>query len=335
VPRRWTLHGLNNGTIFGLTRSGVTTLPRAVSYGIGNAGTWLAWRLMRQTRAAIADNLTAVFPNESRASLEQRARGVLRAYAYDVIDFIRALAAPPETLDNVFEYRVQDARMVVDLLAQGRGLILLSGHYGNWEAGGAFLRRVVHVPLTIMAKTEADPEVNRHRREIRELLGMESIEIGKSLDTALQIRRRLAENHVVAFLMDRHIGRDRVAVNFFGRQAWFLQTPVLMGFMTGAPLLPCFIERIGPSKFRVLATEPIIVRRDRPREQSIAEAAQTFATHLEARVRAHPHLWYHFYRYWDAQDAAAEPDGGSASQKSEVRSQKTSDEGGSKIRHGF
>ncbi len=271
--------------------------------------------MMTQTRAAIADNLSAVFPDASSASLERRARGVLGSYAYDVIDFIRTLSAPPEMLDEIFEYRPQDARMVVDILAQGRGLILLSGHYGNWEAGGVFLRRVVHVPLTIMAKTEADPEVNRQRREIRELLGIDSIEIGKSLDTALQIRRQLADNHVVAFLMDRHIGRDRVEVSFLGRRAWFLKTPALMGFMTGAPLLPCFIERIAPSRFLVQATEPIIVRRDRPRDESIADAAQTFATHLEARVRAHPHLWYHFYRYWDAQQAATDPDGGGASQK--------------------
>jgi lauroyl/myristoyl acyltransferase len=279
-------------------------LPRAVSYGIGNAGTWLAWRLMAQTRAAIADNLTAVFPGESSASLQRRAREMLRAYAYDVIDFIRALSMPPAVLDGVFDYHPADAKMIVDILAQGRGLILLSGHYGNWEAGSAFLRRVVNVPLTIMAKTEADPDVNRQRREIRELLGIESIEIGKSLDTALQIRRRLAANHVVAFLMDRHIGRDRVAVNFLGRRAWFLKTPVLMGFMTGAPLVPCFIERTAPARFRVLAGTPIVVARDRPRDEAIADGAQTFASQLEARVREHPELWYHFYRYWDAQDDA-------------------------------
>jgi KDO2-lipid IV(A) lauroyltransferase len=301
MPRRWTLHGLNNGTIFGATRRGVTTLPRSVSYGIGNAGTWLAWRLMSRTRAAVADNLTAIFPGESSASLERRARGVLRAYAYDVIDFLRALTAPPAALDGMFDYHPRDARMIVDILAQGRGLILVSGHYGNWEAGSVFLRRVVPVPLTVMAKTEADPDVNRQRREIRELLGVESIEIGKSLDTALQIRRRLAGNHVVAFLMDRHIGRDRIAVNFLGRQAWFLKTPALMGFMTGAPLVPCFIERAAPGRFRVLAGTPIVVPRDRPRDDAIAGAAQAFASQLDARVREHPELWYHFYRYWDAQ----------------------------------
>jgi KDO2-lipid IV(A) lauroyltransferase len=279
----------------------VTVLPRAVSYAIGDAATWLAWRLMRQTRAAIADNLSAVFPGESSSALERRARGVLRTYARDVIDFIRALSAPQAAMSELFDHLAADAQLFIDILAQGRGLILVSGHYGNWEIGGVFLRRVVHVPLTIMAKTEADPEVNRQRREIRDLLGIESIEIGQSLDTALQIRRRLAANHVVAFLVDRHIGRDRVEVRFLGRRAWFLKTPVLMGFMTGAPLVPCFIERVAPGRFQVRAGTPIAVSRDRPRDEAIAEAAQALTGQLDARVRAHPELWYHFYRYWDAQ----------------------------------
>jgi lauroyl/myristoyl acyltransferase len=307
IPRRWTLHGLNNGMIFGATCRGVAVLPRAVSYAIGDVGTWLAWRLMRETRGAIADNIRAIFPDESERSLQRRAREMLGAYARDVIDFIRALRAPATGRQALFDYRPEDAQLFHDLLAKGRGIILVSGHYGNWEVGGVFLRRIVNLPLTIMAKTEPSLEVNRLRREIRDLLGVDTIEVRKSLDTALQIRRRLADNHVVAILMDRHLGRDRVEVQFLGRQAWFLKTAPLMGFMTGAPLVPCFIERIAPGLFRVRPGTPIIVARDRPREEAIAIAAQDFADQLSTRVRAHPELWYHFYRYWDAQRDAGDP----------------------------
>jgi len=160
----------------------------------------------------------------------------------------------------------------------------------------------VNLPLTIMARTESNADVNRLRRQIRDLLGVDTIEVRKSLDTALQIRRRLADNHVVAILMDRHLGRDRVEVRFLGRRAWFLKTAPLMGFMTGAPLVPCFIERMAPGRFRVRPGTPIEVARDRPREEAIAIAAQDFADQLSTRVRAHPEFWYHFYRYWDAQN---------------------------------
>jgi KDO2-lipid IV(A) lauroyltransferase len=277
-------------------------LPRWVSYSIGHVGTWLAWRLLAETRAAIADNLRPMFLEESLPARERRARTMLGAYAADVIDFIRALKTPDGELRTLFSYTEADDRLFLDLHAQGRGIIVVSGHYGNWEAGALFLRRVVKQRVAVVALAEANPEVNRLRREIRELIGTDTIEVGRSLDTALRIRRRLADNHIVAILMDRPLGRDRVEVEFLGRRASILKTPALMGFMTGAPLLPCFMERMGAGRFKVRAGVPIFVDRARPRDQAVQAAAQAFATQLGARVREHPEYWYHFYRYWDAQE---------------------------------
>ncbi len=300
IRRRWTLHGLNNGAIFSATYHGVGFLPRWMSYTIGRAGTWIAWRLMRETRAAIADNLRPLFPGETARGLEIRARKTLAAYACDVIDFIRSLRAPDADLHTLFDHSPDDSQMILDLLRNERGLILVSGHYGNWEVGAVFIRRIVKIPITIIAMAEDNPTVNRLRREIRAAVGAETIEVGQSLETALQIRRRLAANGLVAVLMDRHVGRDRVEVEMFGRGASFLRTPALMAFMTGAPLLPCFIERLRPGRFKVRAGVPIFVDRNRPRDEAIQRAAQDFADQLSVRIRARPECWYHFYRYWDA-----------------------------------
>ena len=306
MPRRWTLHGLNNGVIFTLTCRGVSLLPRRVSYAIGHVGTWLAWRLMSGTREAVADNLRALFPGEDQRRLERRSLTTLRAYAQDVIDFLRALEISPRGARALFEARDQDLELFRTLLARQRGIILVTGHYGNWEIGSVFMRHVFEVPLTIVAMAEANEEVNRIRREIRERLGTETIEVRKSFDTALQIRRRLAENGIVAMLMDRHLSRDRVEVNFLGRRALFLGAPALMGYLADAPLVPCFIERLGKARFSVQPGEPIFVSRDLPREEAIQEATQRFADQLAARVRARPHQWYHFYPYWRAQSEGYE-----------------------------
>ena len=299
IRRRWTLHGLNNGAIFSATYRGVGFLPRWLSYCIGRAGTWIAWRLMPATRAAIADNLRPLFPGEGASALESRARQTLAAYANDVIDFIRSLRATGSELDVLFDYSSGDSRLIHDLLKDGRGLILVTGHYGNWEVGSVFIRRVVGIPLTVIAMAEANPTVDRLRRDIRSLVGADTIEVGQSLDTALQIRRRLAANGLVAMLMDRHIGRDAVDVDFLGRRASFLRTPVLMAFATEAPLLPCFIERLRPGRFLVRAGTPIVLDRKKPRDEAIQAAAQDFANQLGTRVRQRPECWYQFYRYWD------------------------------------
>ena len=301
APRKWTLHGLNNGAIFMATYHGVRVLPRTLSYGIGCAGTWLAWRAMPRTRAALVDNLAAIFPGEDRRALERRALATLRSYARDVIDFLRALGGANGDARELFDIQEEHRALFPSLLDRGKGIILISGHYGNWEIGSLLIRNALNLPLTIVAMAEANATVNRIRLDIRQALGAETIEVRQSLETALQIRRCLADNRIVAMLVDRHFGKDRVAVTMFGRQAWFLRTPLLLAHVSGAPLLPCSIERVGPGRFRARPGRPIFVAADIPRDEAIARAAQEVADVIEDHVRRHPEYWYHFYRYWDAQ----------------------------------
>jgi KDO2-lipid IV(A) lauroyltransferase len=304
APQRWTLHGLNNGLIFGATYHGVRTLPRTLSYGIGHVGTRIAWHTMPDTRAALASNLAAVFPEENRATLERRALVTFRSYAQDTIDFLKALSAPPADRRHLFDLSDQYRDIFAELNARGRGVILATGHYGNWEIGSLLIRQALDLPLTIVAMAEASPHVNRIRRMLRESLGAETLEVRQSLDTGLQIRRRLAGGHIVAMLIDRHYGRDRTPVTLFGRRAWFLRTPLLLAQATGAAILPCFIERLGPGRFRPRPAQPIVVATDGAREEAVRSAAQKIADALADRIREHPEFWYHFYRYWDAQDDA-------------------------------
>jgi Lauroyl/myristoyl acyltransferase len=300
-PRRWTLHGLNNGGIFKATCVGARALPRPVSYAIGHVSTWLAWRLTHQARHALIDNLRAVFPAESEGALARRALETYRSYARDIIDFLRAVRLPPEEARDLFVVSEAHRQLFADLLAEGRGIILVTGHYGNWEIGSILIRDALKLPLTVVAMSEANPEINQARRHIREALGVETLEVRQTLEMALQLRRQLAANRIVAMLVDRHLGRDRVAVSFLGRHAWFLRTPALLAYVTGAPIVPCFIERIGPGRFTAQPGTPIHVTRDAGRDEAIQSATQQIADTLAARVREHPQYWYHFYRYWDAQ----------------------------------
>jgi KDO2-lipid IV(A) lauroyltransferase len=272
-----------------------------VSYAIGHVGAWIAWRRMHSTRAAIADNLTALFPGETQAARERRALDTLRSYTRDAIDFLRALRETGSDPRGLFDIVDEHGDLFRRLLARGKGVVLVTGHYGNWEVGSLLVRNALDLPLTIVAMAEPDPAVNRIRHSIRTALGAETIEVRQSLDTALQIRRCLAENRIVAMLVDRHLGKDRVEVTLFGRRASLLRTPLLMAYLSGAPVLPCAIERLGPGRFKARPGAPIYLSQDVPRDDAIREAAQRVADDLEARVREHPEFWYHFYRYWDAQ----------------------------------
>jgi len=184
-------------------------------------------------------------------------------------------------------------------MAGGKGILLVVGHVGNWELGGVMLRTLYDYPLTVIGLPETDPAVNEMRKNLRSAAGIESLEVRQSTDTALRIRRSLSENRIVAMLPDRALGRDRVNVEYFGRQVPFLRTPALMAFMTGAPLLPAFIFRQPDGRYVAFASEPIYVSREGDRDESVRRAMQTFASALEAQVKRYPHLWYQFYPYFE------------------------------------
>jgi hypothetical protein len=73
-----------------------------------------------------------------------------------VIDFIRSLRAPDADLDTLFDHSSADSQMILDLLRNER-VSFVSGHYGNWEVGAVFIRRIVKIPFAIIAMAEDNP----------------------------------------------------------------------------------------------------------------------------------------------------------------------------------
>jgi lauroyl/myristoyl acyltransferase len=302
---RWHLHSLNTGTILGLTRWGVTHIPRRLSYAIGHVGTWLAFHGMKQATAALIDNLRVVLPSLDQRQLRALALHTYRSYARETIDFIRSVSMSRQALASC----LSPASVFNPTPPDGNGMLLLTGHIGNLELGAVILRVIFNWPLTAVVMPDSDPAVAELRRQMRESLGVESIEVRGSVDTALRIRRLLAENGVLVLVSDRALGRDRVDVEFFGRQTAFLRTPALMGYLTGAPLVPSFILRQPDGRYAGFTLDPIRVERTGDRDVNVQVAMQAFASALENVVREYPHLWYHFYPYWGGGDDQPETNG--------------------------
>jgi KDO2-lipid IV(A) lauroyltransferase len=298
----WTRHVFNTGLVFRSIYTVVSHAPGWLSHFGGHVGTGVAHRLMAETTAALVDNFRGAFPDLDPRALDALALRTYRSYARDVVDFFRSVPLSADASLALFDQVRDHEALFRAQMAYGRGVILVTGHFGNWEMGSV-LMRALGLPLTIVAMREASEDINRLRLEFRQRFGADTLEVRQSIDTALQIRRRLSENRIVAMLMDRHVDRDRVAVTFFGRRAYFLKTPPLLAYMTGAPLLPCAVLRLSTGRFSVRPGEPIHVSREMDRETAVQQAAQRFATQLEGLIRQTPHCWYQFYPYWRAQDA--------------------------------
>jgi lauroyl/myristoyl acyltransferase len=300
---RWHPSGLNNGPIVAATYYGVSHLPAWLTYRIGHIGTWIAYRLMQKGTRALLENLAVMFPEMELRERQRLALRTYRSYARDVIDFIRSLRmTADETRRLVSRF---ETSALEEAMAEGRGAILLSGHFGNWEIGGVLFRRLTPYGLSVVARPEVSPAVHRLRLEMRTTLGVETIEVRQHLETALRIRQRLEKNEVVAMLLDRHFGKDFVEVSFFGRRTGFLRTPALLASLAGAPLVPCFIYREHDGF--VVQCGPLI-RVPSDGDASVRGAIQKVAAMIEDHIRRYPHYWYQFYPFWSSQRSGVRPE---------------------------
>ena len=300
-PPRWHPRGLNNEWIVGATYAGVSHLPTWMTYSMGRVGSWLAYRFQPNGTQALVENFRGIFPDRPDAELRALALRTYRSYARDTVDFMRSLDQPPEVIRRRVS-RLETAAFDA-ALARGQGAIALSGHFGNWELAGVLLRRFTTYPLSVVAMREPDAEVSKIRYRLRAKLGIETIEVRQQLETAITIRRLLQQNRVVGMLLDRHVGKDYVEVTFFGRPAYFLRTPAMLAFFSGAPLIPSFVYRDDRDQLVVECGPAIDVPRTGDRDENIRAATQAVAEVIERQIYARPHYWYQFYPFWTSQQA--------------------------------
>ncbi len=269
--------------------------------GIGNS---IAVGVLRSTVADIADNYTKAL-GVSLRDARRLARSLFFSYGRTTIDVWRCRSGRPELLPRVAS---QESDLETLLGARGserKGFLLVSAHVGNWEMGAVALRGHGLSPA-ILGQPELDPDVHRMRRTIREQLGVESIDVGSSMATALRVRSAVEAGSVVALVADRAYDDDHVVVPFFGRPTPFLRSPALLARFCDCPILPGVFVRNVDGSYRSLWGG--LLRSD-PASDRDADAARLMgevAAFVERSVREVPVQWFNFFRYWDDRGAAGE-----------------------------
>ncbi|HTR01625.1 MAG TPA: lysophospholipid acyltransferase family protein [Thermoanaerobaculia bacterium] len=292
--KKWVSHGLSNRVVYGGLHYGARWLPMAALNAINLVGNSLAVTLLRRTKAGMRDNfVNALGVSEVRAG--ELARKQFFEYGRHTIDVwrLRSEAFVPKITSFA-----DDAGVIAASRKRGRGFLLVTGHVGNWEMGAVTLRQHDLVPA-VVGQAELDPNVQEMRQQLRERLGVESIDIGTSMATAFKVRAAIDRGRAVALLVDRAYPEDRVVVPFFGKATPFLRSPALLARFCDCDLLPgFFLRNADGSYFNVwgaaLSADPSLSPDEDARRMMARVAAD-----LEGVVRRFPAQWFNFYRFWD------------------------------------
>jgi lauroyl/myristoyl acyltransferase len=192
----------------------------------------------------------------------------------------------------------QDARVLESCRGGGRGFLLVTGHVGNWEMGAVTLRAHDLVPA-VVGQPELDPNVQEMRQQLRDRLGVESIDIGSSMGTAFKVRRAVDAGRAVALLVDRAYPEDEVIVPFFTRPTPFLRSPALLARFCACEILPGFFLRNADGSYFNLWGEPLSADPSLSPDEDAMRIMARVAADLERVVRLHPTQWFNFYKFWD------------------------------------
>jgi KDO2-lipid IV(A) lauroyltransferase len=150
----------------------------------------------------------------------------------------------------------------------------------------------------VVGQPELDPNVQEMRRELRERLGVDSIDIGTSMGTAFKVRSAVDNERAVALLVDRAYPEDQVVVPFFGRPTPFLRSPALLARFCSCEILPGFFLRNPDGTYRNVWGEPLRADPALSPEDDAVRILSRVAADLEGVVRANPTQWFNFYRDW-------------------------------------
>jgi Kdo2-lipid IVA lauroyltransferase/acyltransferase len=292
--KKWVSHGLSNRIVYGGLHYGARWLPMAALNTINVVGNGLAVTFLKRTMDGMRDNfVNALGVTEARA--RELARKQFFEYGRHTIDIWRLRS---EAFVPRITTLAEDARVLGNVRRNGRGFLLVTGHVGNWEMGAVTLRRHDLVPA-VVGQAELDPNVQEMRQQLRDRLGVESIDIGSSMATAFKARRAVEGGRAVALLVDRAYPEDRVIVPFFGRPTPFLRSPALLARFCGCEILPGFFLRHPDGSYFNVWGEPLRADPASSPDDDAVRIMTRIAADLEGVVRRHPTQWFNFYRFWD------------------------------------
>ena len=263
-------------------------LPLPVSYLLARTIGTVAFHVLRLRRRVVMNNLRLALGSERG---EADLKGIAaESYRQIAMSFVELLIAPKLQLHIQHMLTPEQASLIKGLLNQGKGVVLVSGHLGNWELQGAALATIMDKPFTVAAVRQSNPYINSFITRRRNSMGMQVAGTKKAMKLLL---KALNNGEAIGLVADQNAGRNAVFVNFFGKSAATQPGPAQLALKYGAPMAVFAAIRTGPGSFKILAQQ-VAIRDD----DTVETLTQRHVKVLESFIRLHPEQYFWLHRRW-------------------------------------
>lgn len=269
----------------------VARLPRKLALSIGvylaAAIFWFSHRQKDRACKHLKQSLGIEYP-----AAEQLVRRSFRNTGKNLMEFMQLPRMSPETIHQLVTF---EGREHIDrALDQGRGAIILTAHFGNWELLGASILANGYTIRGITRQLRSkrlDAIVSSYREKV----GWQGIDRDRSIREVLRCLKR---NELIAILADVDTRTQGIFVDFFGRPAYTPYSPVAFALKTGAAILPTFIIRQPDDSHRAVVEAPLLLQQGGEKEQDLLVNTQRFTKIIESYIRRYPEQWIWMHERW-------------------------------------
>jgi len=275
---------IKNDLLYSLMRVGFRAaqiLPlRGILRLMGCLAPYIFLRAARRARK----QLCSALPQRDAAKMTRR---MFVHFAESLWELSRLHRSVPE-LDD------QARRVLNEVLAEGKGGVVISGHIGNWELLGQAIAAAGY-PIATIAKPSYDPRVTQWLQEWRTTHGLQIVWRDEG-NAGKAILRVLRQNGLMAFLIDQKTKTAGYYLPFFGRPAFTPTMPAAIALRTGAPIIFCWHHR-RVKRHRITFERLRYVPTGDTKHDVLALTVM-FNDRLESAIRSAPEQWVWMHARW-------------------------------------
>lgn len=267
-------------------------MPLKVAYSLAVIFSDLHYIFADKDKARVRKNLKAIFPHKSEKEIRRIRIRTFRNFAKYLVDFFRFAKINEAYIKKYI--KIEGKHYFDQVLAEGKGAVVLTAHIGNWELGGIVIS-LSGYPFWVVALPHKDKNVDKFFNHQRESKGVKVIPVGKAAGQCMKV---LKNNEFVALVGDRDFTKNGITIDFFGKPTLFPIGPAFFALKTGASILPGFMIREKNDTFTLKMEKPIKPVHTGNREHDIKTIVMHYKNIIEDYIRKYPDQWYMFMQFW-------------------------------------
>ena len=261
--------------------------------GLGRFLGSVAHGLLTSRRRVADDNLRHAFADEFDD--DQRAvlvRNVFHNIGRTSVEVARYGKLTPTGLREIIVGNGADILKRVH--AEGKGGLITTAHYGNWEYVGSWVAAMGY-PMDLLVLNQHNEMFDRLLNQSRKAMGVGIIPVGSSVKNFF---KALKDNRFVGIAADQHDPSGNLIIDFLGRPAAAARGPAIFSLRTGAPILPFLLRRESYDRHVMMAGEPIYPPNEGDEEENVQTMVERYHRFFEETVRRYPDQWLWTHRRW-------------------------------------